>query len=69
MAHYETNCFPNLAVSKITKNSIYMNILHLHSTQFCIILYKDHPDVYRFFIITKLLNGEVLIGCRWTLNH
>ena len=26
-------------------------------------MYKDHPDVYHFFIDKlKLLNGEVLIG-------
>jgi len=32
-------------------------------------MYKDHPDVCHFFIESveqKLLNGEILIGYRWT---
>ena len=41
------------------------------SVQSCIwaVPYKDHPDVYHFFVEgveQKLSNGEVLIGYRWT---
>ena len=37
--------------------------------QLCRMVYKDHPDVYHFFIEgieQKLLDGEGLIGYRWT---
>jgi len=37
--------------------------------QFCGMMYRDHSDVYHFFIEgveQNLLNGKVLIGYRWT---
>ena len=47
----------------------------LQCIQFCRMIYKDHPDVYHFFmegVEQKLLNSKVLIGSRWTkpkMNH
>jgi len=47
----------------------FIEVLVLQCIQICRMMYKDHPDVYHFFIEgvqQKLLNGEVLIGYRWT---
>ena len=66
------NCFLSLAVNKMTENAILkrlIKVLHFQNTQFCGIMYKDHPDVYYFFIEgvqQKLLNAKVVIGYRWT---
>ena len=50
----ETNCILSLGLSKMTENVIfrefYYKVLHFQCTQFCSIMYKDHPDVYCFFI-------------------
>ena len=58
---HETNCFLSLAVNKMTENArvlLKFCISNAHSYVHSI-MYKDHPDVYDFFIegvyITKVI--------------
>jgi len=42
---YGTNCFPNLAISlKLLFFKERIKVLDFQLTQFCSIMYKDHPD-------------------------
>ena len=56
----------------MTENAIFKGLYYsfafpIHTVHS--IMYKDHSDVYCFYIegvLKRLLNGEVLIGYWWT---